>query len=407
MVAMDGTHAASVREERNLGDYIVVCWRYRVVTLGALIVAGAITFGLSATSPRTFESTVTFSASNSKLGDFSQPMTSPAAFRPMVESLTTAAAVIRDLGLDQPPHNMTPSAFLDRVMAVSEVRGTSLLIVTVNGTDPVLTSTIANRIADHAVQTARRVSASEASHARDLIKDQLDLAQQQLDAAEAALMAYRQRTRVEALRRDAEARLGGPQLPAFSPRTQQRAQANAMQLSVAISEPGPSRDGLLEVTVKVASQRARLESAERDLTNRPPGDPARPALEASLASMRAELASLEVYRSALTSGHTLDADTMKALSQLYEVESDLARHQLERDVAERGYTDLSQRYREARLQVIGRSADFVIIDPAVPADRPVSRHVARNTILAMLIAFFFAVAGVLTWDSVRRQVSLS
>jgi uncharacterized protein involved in exopolysaccharide biosynthesis len=179
-------------------------------------------------------------------------------------------------------------------------------------------------------------------------------------------------------------------MPVFAPRA--RAQlSDGINVSIANSEPVAGRDGLMEVAVKIASQKARIAAAEQQ------------SQTASLPALRSELAALEQQKAALTRGYTLDASTLDALNRLYAVESDLARRHLEHDVAERTYTDLSQRYQEARLQVIGRSAEFVIIDPAVPADRPVSRHVARNAILGMAIALLFAVAIVVMWDSARRR----
>jgi uncharacterized protein involved in exopolysaccharide biosynthesis len=387
---MDGTHPASADAPRNLGDYLAVCWRYRVSLAAVGIVAGLGALAISLQGPRIYASTVTFAAGLSKIGDAGQPAHTAAAFRPMVESLTTAAAVIADVGLGEAPHNVRPAQFLNQIMAVSEIRGTNLITVTVSYPDATLASTLANRVAEHAVQTARRVSASEASHARDLIKEQLDQARERLDAADSELRSYRQRVRIEALRRDIEARLGGPQMPVFAPRA--RAQlSDGINVSIANSEPVAGRDGLMEVAVKIASQKARIAAAEQQ------------SQTASLPALRSELAALEQQKAALTRGYTLDASTLDALNRLYAVESDLARRHLEHDVAERTYTDLSQRYQEARLQVIGRSAEFVIIDPAVPADRPVSRHVARNAILGMAIALLFAVAIVVMWDSARRR----
>ena len=44
---------------------------------------------------------------------------------------------------------------------------------------------------------------------------------------------------------------------------------------------------------------------------------------------------------------------------------------------------------------------FAIIDPAVPADRPVPRHVVRNTVVAGIAGFCFAMAGVLLWYATK------
>lgn len=389
-MAMDGAHAASAGAPRDLGDYLALCWRFKGLIAGVVIVAALAALAISLQGPRIYVSTVTFAAGLSKIGDGVQATPNTAAFRPMVESLTTAAAVINELGLDKPPHDLSPAQFLARTMVVNEIRGTNLITVTVGYNDAALAATIANSVADHAVRTARRVSGIEASHARDLVKEQLDQAKERLDEADTALRDYRQKARVEALRKDVEARLGGAQSPVFP-------------VSVIVTDLTNGRGGLLDLLVKIASEKAALAETERALKTRVRGDALYASLEAAAAASRSALASLETQRSVVLGTRELDRRTLSVLDALYEAETGIVRRQLERTVAEKTYTDLSQRYQEALLQVIGRSAEFVIIDPAVPADRPRSRNVARNTIVAMVIAWLFAVAVVVMWDSARRR----
>lgn len=387
---MDGPNGASAGAPRDLGDYVALCWRFKGLLIGAALVAGLVAVAISLQGPRIYESTVTFAAGLSKIGDGTQATPNTAAFRPMVESLTTAAAVINEVGLDKPPHDLRPSQFLSRVILVSEIRGTNLITVKVGYNDAALAATIANSVADHAVRTARRVSSTEASHARDLVKEQLDLAKKRLDEADSALRDYRQKARVEAIRKDVEARLGGAQSPVFP-------------VSVIVTDLTNGRGGLADLLVKIATEKASLAETERELKTRVRGDALVPSLEAAAAASRSTLASLETQRAVVMGARDLDRRTLSVLDNLYEAETGIARRQLERTVAEKAYSDLSQRYQEALLQVIGRSAEFVIIDPAVPADRPVSRNVARNTIVAMVIAWLFAVAIVVMWDAARRR----
>jgi len=362
---------------------------------------------LSLTGPRVYEASVTFAAAQSKIGDGTKDLVSTAAFRPMIESLTTATAVIRELGLDKPPHNMRPSEFLNEVMSVTEVRGTNLMRVTVVYTDPVFAATMANSVAKHAVQVARRVSADEAVLARDTIKSQMEAARGRLDHAAGLFRDYRRQAQVEAVKEDVDSQLAG-------------------------------RGKLLDLVVSIASDKAKLARMEQDLASRnridtlkktidsepalddavrrtpasggAPGAQLRSesvnevyqGLDAEVAAVRAELASLEKQRTELMDVRKLGASTLASLNHLYEIEGELLRRQIELDLAQKIYTDISQRYEVASLQVVGRSAELSIIDPAVPADRPVSRQVARNTVVAALIGLCFGLAGVLLWHSVAR-----
>jgi uncharacterized protein involved in exopolysaccharide biosynthesis len=397
-----GPRPARTAELPVLADYVTLAWRFKALLVAAAVVGGVAMFARSVTGPRVYESTVTFAATQSKIGEGSQAVASTAAFRPMIESLTTAAAVIHAVGLDKPPRSMRPSEFLAQVMSVSEVRGTSLMRVTVVYTDPALAATMANSVASHAVQVARDVSADEAVHARDMIKAQLELARKRLDGADARLRSFRQEAQVEAVRKDVDAQLEG-------------------------------RRGLLELVVTIASEKAKLARMEQDLASRPRVDTltktidSEPALrgasgsgaagaqlrsesvnevyrgmDTEAAATRANLASLEKQRTELMDVRKLGAAKLAALNHLYEIEGELDRRQIELDLAQKIYTDISQRYEVASLQVVGRSAELSVIDPAVPADRPVPRQVARNTVVGAVIGLCFGLAGVLLWQAAVR-----
>jgi uncharacterized protein involved in exopolysaccharide biosynthesis len=297
----------------------------------------------------------------------------------MVESLTTAAAVLKDVGLDK---QMRPAQFLDDVMSVSEVRGTNLMRVTVVYTDPQLAATMANRVADHAVRVARAVAATEAVHARDMIKEQLDEARRRLDEADTKERTFKQKAQVEAVRTDVDAQLNG-------------------------------RSTLLDLTVSIAAEKAKLEQMQQDLATRKPQQqagtdgPVYQTLDGEVAASRARLASLEKQRTELMNVRKRNASQLASLNHLYEIETELGRLRVESELAEKIYSDISQRYEIASLQVVGRSAELSIIDPAVPADRPLSRQVVRNTVIAAIAGFTLALAAVLLWFVATRPRTLA
>lgn len=368
--------------EPALADYLAQLWSARLLLLVAAIVAAGLMLAVSLSGPRVYESAVTFAVTQSKIGEGTQAITnsSTASFRPMIESLSTAAAVMREVGLDKPPHTMRPSDFLEKVMSVSEVRGTNLMRVTVVHTDPALAATMANSIAKYAVGVARKVSSNEAEHARDMIKLQLDAARGKLDAADKHLRTFKQQAQIEAVKKDVEGQLTG-------------------------------RLGILDLLVSIQSERAKLASMEQQLSDRARVEPANRTdslnkvyedLDAEAATTRSYLASLEKQKSELVDVRKLNAGSLAALNRLYELEGELARRQVEYDLAEKIYMEISQRFEVASLQVVGRSAELSVIDPAVPADRPMSRNVARNTVVAALAGFLFAAAGVLLWHATSQ-----
>lgn len=379
---MNTTHAAAP-DTPTLAEYVAVVWRRMPVIVGVAVVLGAIATYVSLSSPRWYESTVTFAATQSKLGDGG--VSNTAQFRIMVENLSTAASVISETGLDKAPYNMKPSEFLDAI-TVAEVRGTNLITVRIALPDASLAATVANHVADHTIQTARRVSAGEASYARDLVKEQLDQARQRLDEVQRELKEFRQKSRLEIVRKEIEVRLGlgGP--------------------AVFMDDPSRAR-GLLDAVLKMASERAKLASAERELAARrpSPADTVSQGLEAAAAAARSSLAALEQQQLELRRTHQLDSDTLALLDHLYILETEMTRRDVERTVAEKIYSELAQKYQDARLQVIGKSAELVVIDPAVASDRPLPRNAARNIVVVVVAWLCFAVAGVLALSSVQRR----
>ena len=286
----------------TLADYLVLIWRARFFLVLAAAIGAGTMFARSISGPRVYESTVTFAATQSKIGEGMQAIAGTASFRPMVESLTTAAAVMHEVGLDQPPSSMRPSEFLDHVMSVSEVRGTNLMRVTVVYTDPVLAATMANNVADYAVKVARKVSATEAVHARDMIKEQVDEARRHLDESESRLRTFKQQAQVEAVKKDVEAQLAG-------------------------------RAGILDLQVSIASEKAKLARMEQELKDHKRIDTLNKTesvnqvyqeLDQEAATTRAYLASLEKQKSELVDVRKLGASKLAALSHLYELQSELA-----------------------------------------------------------------------------------
>jgi uncharacterized protein involved in exopolysaccharide biosynthesis len=364
------------RAEPTLADYFAQLWRARRLLIAVAVVAAAVMLAVSLSGPRLYEATVTFAVTQSKIGEGTQTITSSTtSFRPMIESLSTAAAVMREVGLDKPPNAMRPSDFLDKVMTVSEVRGTNLMRVTVVHTDPALAATMANSIARHAVDGARTVSAREAEHARDMIGKQVTQARRRLDEADTRLRTFKKEAQIEAVKKDVEGQLTG-------------------------------RLGILDLLVSIASEKAKLASMEQQLKDRSVNrteslNKVYEDLDTEAATTRSYLASLEKQKTELVDVRKLNASSLAALNRLYELEGELARREVEYDLAEEIYMEISKRYEEASLQVVGRSAELSVIDPAVPADRPKARNVARNTVVAAIAGLLFAVAAVLLWNATQ------
>ena len=149
-------------------------------------------------------------------------------------------------------------------------------------------------------------------------------------------------------------------------------------------------------TVKrsIDSDAALMESARR--TNDAPGnllsletrnefiDPVYETIDAQIATSRTMLAALERKKTQVVDVRKLDGSQVAQLTRLYELESEQSRLELERDLTTAVYRQVATAYETVRVQVASRSAQLQILDRAVPADRPLSRHVTRNALMGLL-----------------------
>jgi uncharacterized protein involved in exopolysaccharide biosynthesis len=379
-------------------DYLDALWRARwpiAVVLGA---AMAVAIVYSLLQPRLYEASSTVSIAQSKIGVGEQgPPIQVATYRPLFENRALAIKLIDEFNLDAPPHQLTASTFLSRALSVDEIRGTSLARVRVTLRDPQLAAAVATRLTLEAVAQSRRINSDEAVQVRNVLKDQLDEAKSRLDMAQQKLHDYRRTAQVELLRKDVDALLDG-------------------------------RGRLLTLQVDIEAERARLERAERELAARDPVDtltrsidstpplleaarsqgaapsdvlglqlksesanPVFQELDAEVAMSRATLAGLERERRQLLGNQRSETDQRATMALLYEREAELKRLELERDLAEKLYVEVANRYEGARLQVAGRSAQLQIIDEALPPDQPRSRGTVRNAAIAAVLAFALCV----------------
>src|SRR5581483_10918759 len=108
-------------ERQSLAEYGALVWRFRGWLLLATIAGAAVATAVSLSGPPVYESTVTFEVMQSKVGDtFTASGATPATYLPLVNSLSTASAVIDQLHLDRSYH-LRPSDLLNEVMTVEEV----------------------------------------------------------------------------------------------------------------------------------------------------------------------------------------------------------------------------------------------------------------------------------------------
>jgi uncharacterized protein involved in exopolysaccharide biosynthesis len=333
--------------------------------------------------------------SRPKISENATDTTAVGNFIPFISNKNVAAQVIKEFSLDQPPRNVLPDSLFGSIVTIEEVRNSTIVLVKGRMDDPALLARVLNRIAEIGAEAARLASRKEALQAQDDIKQQLDDSLKRLTEAENRLKAEREKDQLELLKKDVESAL------------QERA-------------------GLLKLQIEIEREKAALAKAESELAARQPlgvvsrtidSDPAlveaaRQAgaaprdllglklrseeinevyqkLDEEVAKSRAKVAGLERQRAQMAA-RQLDGPQLAALKTLYAAEAEIARLEMARDLSRKIYQEVATSYETARLFVASRSSALQIVGPAVPPDRPASRYLGRNAVLAFVAGVVLA-----------------
>lgn len=368
--------------------------------------------------------------------------TSPQAFTTIVENASLASELVREIHLDQAPHNLTPQGFLERALAVESVAGTSVLQLKVRLQDSALAAEASRRLAQKVIALTRSLSQQEGSTIQEQLKGHLDGAASRLEASEKELLAFQQQAQVELLKEDTQAMLDerGDLLKLVIAIESEKARLAAAEQEIKRQEPvlsvgravggeealrrfdakrnadtPPKAAAATAETRRQAVTGAREDGGERpqgrdtsadaellDLTN-PFVNPVYQTLDFQIATSRTRLAALEQERRQLVDVRKLGGEAFSRLSELYRRQIDLARRQTNFDLAKKIHSDLSVRFEESRTAVLGTSPQLQLVDPAITPDRPVSRRRGLLTVVGLLTGFLAMSLIVLTREGWERD----
>lgn len=200
-----------------------------IVAGGLLGVIAAGAFALS--RPRFYEASTTIMVSPPR--EAAAPV-NPQTYRALLENGTLASEIVEELGLAQPPHGLTPQAFLEQALTVEAVANTNVVRLKVRLRDPKVAAEASRRLADKAIALTTQLNQQEGTSMQSLLKDHVDASAERLANAEKALLTFQQSAQVELLEEDTEALLG-------------------------------QRGDLLKLTVAIESEKARLAAAEQEI----------------------------------------------------------------------------------------------------------------------------------------------
>ena len=366
----------------DLRGYLRTMFAARVLLLAAAVIGALVGLALAWLSTPMYRSTSTLAVSQSKIGEqgFGGAATA-ASFLPLVRNYNTAVSVIQKFKLDAAPYNLTPSAFLERTLTVTEIRNTNLLVASVVLPDRQLAANVVNEVAAASIALSNRLNQEEAIRGRDIVGKQITNLHARLQDTEMRLLRYKNDSQLELLRGEVDTLV-------------------------------EQNSWLPRLSVTIASERARLAKAEeqRGLRQAPDADKGAGggatgvpdvSLDEAIARGRADVAALERERAELLRTYRLGAGQLAKLRELNEKEAALARLQLEYDLTKTAYTAAAEQFANATLQVASRSAELQVIDPGFPADRPFSPRPMRSMLMWMVIGVVIAATGILLSTSFR------
>jgi uncharacterized protein involved in exopolysaccharide biosynthesis len=376
----------------DAADYLSGLWKWRVFTASAVAALALFGAAMSLTSPLRYEASVTLAVTPARVQQATATGTvqAVATFAPLLSSHAAVEPVVREFKLADPPRHLTPGAFIGGSLTVRPLVDTNLIRVVVALDDPQLAARVTNRLVERATEVARGVNDKEVGAARADLDRALEEAATRLRDATAQYDAYRRSAQVELLRKDVETLL------------QQRgllrnllAEIAAERGRVAQAEAElATRERITTVTRSIDSDSALLAAAQErkapdqnvlglelrsELVNEVYQD-----IDGRLAESRARVAALERQRDQLLRESGVGARESARLNELYARESELARLELQRQLARRTFEEVSARHQSARLEAIGRTPQVVVVDAAVPPEAPADRLLARNVAFGIL-----------------------
>ncbi len=360
----------------DLGAYVAQIWAYRIGIIAVAIVCAAAAAIAGLVPSLKYEAQVSVIVSQSKVGDRPE---APAAvamstFLPLLQSTNVAAGVIREKGLDKPPRNLRAVAFFADVATIEQVRDSPVVALKVVLDDPALAADVANSIAEKAVVLSRGVSQREAMRASADLEERREDAKTRMDQTSENLRKFQASSQAELLRKDVTSMLDqrGELLPLLIEIEAEKAKlakaedelSGRKPINTLVRSIIDSDQALVESARRVADPAGNLLSLEtkNEVVNAVYDD-----LDQLRAESRSTLAALERKKTQIVDVRKLDASQVPLLTKLYEVDSELLRLGVERDLATAVYKQVATAYETARVQVASRSAQPRSARPRRPA----------------------------------------
>jgi uncharacterized protein involved in exopolysaccharide biosynthesis len=374
-------------ENIDIGRYVgVLLRRWWVLAVGAAL-GVLLAVGAGSLAPSRYESSALLRISPPRFGQ--AVAGNAAAVLALIDTRGVAAAVVRELGLDRPPHNLSPRAFIDSALAVEGLPNTNLLRVRVRLPNPALASEAVTKVTTRALEESRALGREEAGENTRRMKQQLDDANARLKQAEQTLFAFKKEAQIETLERHYTTTVRRQESVSESDAERARLKEAEEQLAktprtITLNGGVEGSDERTASGTAGAARTPQSGAATREVLN-----PAYDQLQLEIARSRNRLAGLQRTREELRA-----SPPSVPLMKLYQMKQQLARLETDYDLATRIYSDRMTNYENARMQAELGGDELRVIQPASTAVT-VSRRLALLGVLGAAVGLGVASAVLL------------
>ena len=381
--------------------YIVALQRWLLPIFLVALVCGLTAFWYASRQPLRYEGVTTLLVVPPAQGG---AQVNPATFRAIVENQSLASEVIDELKLP----GITPHRFLERALAVDEIRGTNIVKVRVTLGDPQLAAEASRRLAQKAILLAQRITQQDGASVQEQLKRYLGEATQRMQQADRELLEYKQRAQIALLQEDTLAQLQkrSDLLPLVIDIEKERARLAAAETE--IQRQQPLLKSMRNPAAEEALQRSQppdkgaVDAQQLDLTN-PYVNPVYQTLDFQIATSRTRIAALEKERDQLMNVKKIGGKELAELSELYRRQAEQDRLQANYDLAAKVHEDLALRYEQSRTLPVGNTSQLQVVDQALPPDVPLGRKRVQKAMLGAGMGFIGMSLIALMWESRSRM----
>ncbi|HWP47320.1 MAG TPA: Wzz/FepE/Etk N-terminal domain-containing protein [Candidatus Limnocylindrales bacterium] len=386
-------------DETSLMDYLKVLWKWKYLIIGGTLLCMILAAIISLLMPKVYRATALLLITDPKIGGNVGVRLPPIeTYVGIIKSQTVAKEILEKFSLDKPPYNLTLESLMDGMISVVPLRGTNLIRINVEYTNPEKARDIANMVAVSAVELNKALNEDETVKSRDFLKTQLDEASEALAKAEQELLAFKETSEIDKLRKEVEILLKG----------KERLELELLEINQIIEEQNTVVDVLgkklgNEKKILVLSRSISNDSIMKDVVQEvsklPPLDllgiqakdeqvnPLYQELEPKLVEALSGLEGLKVRKAVLA--RDLEANGKR----LTDLQKDLAQREIKLEnltrtyeLAKEVYKSLKQRFEEARIQVASKTQELKVVDSAVIPENPIKPNRKMNVLTAGAVA---------------------